>query len=187
MMYLSKGILPWAASVGEVSVSHCGALHKLTGVQSGLWIAGQHSLGNTQGAEQDAALKTIAALGIVECCDDTDDAAVFRMLTNCSICPARVKRPCRLLNRSERRLWKWIAGAGLHLTMAELVLLAERGIKPSPRLLGTENRQTLTEEIYSADTIYDGILEALMEKSPARDQIVRSILGLLRKKQIYLI
>ncbi len=71
--------------------------------------------------------------------------------------------------------------------MAELTLLLERGVAPVPELLGAENRQALTEVLYTTDTIADGILETLMEKSPARDAAVRAVLGLLRKKKVYLI
>lgn len=187
MIYLSKGIMPWKTDGTDVPVSHCGALHKLTGVQAELWIDGRLRVGSTQSSEQESELKALAGLGIAECCDDTGSSATYRLLTNCSICPVRVKRPFRLLDRTERRLWHWISGAGLRLTMAEMVLLTERSIKPTLKLLGEENRQALTELIYTADTIHDGILETVMEKSPERDRAVRSVLGLLRKEQIFLI
>ena len=187
MIYLSKGIIPWKPNDDGISVSHCGVLHKLSGGQAKLWIAGQHSPVNTQNTEQEVSIRILSELGIVECCDSSDNAAVFRLLTNCSLCPVRVNKPFAMLNRIERRIWRWITQAGLHLTMAELTMLSERGVKPSSKLLGEENRQALTEEIYNANTIFDGILETMMEKSPARDKAERAILGLLCKKQIYLI
>ena len=187
MIYLSKGIIPWKTNDTRISVSHCGALHKLTGVQSALWLAGQYKLGRTQNAEQDASVKILSELGIIEYSDDSDNTAVFRLLTNCAICPVRIKKPFAVLDHTERRIWRWITQSGLHLTMAELTMLSERDVKPVPALLGEANRQALTEEIYNADTIFDGILETLMEKSSARDNMIRAVLGLLRKKQIYLI
>ena len=187
MIYLSKGILPWSPTTEALSVSHCGVLHKLTGTQASLWLSGQHQPGNTLNTEQEDTLKALAGLGIIEHDDSSDDKSVFRLITNCSICPVRVNKPLSILNRMERRVWRWITQAGMHLTMAELTMLLERGIKPTRALIGEANRQTLTEEIYSTETIFDGILEALMEKSPARNKTVRAVLGLLRKKQIYLV
>jgi len=187
MVYISKGILLWKPARAYVPVSHCGALHKLAGDKSRLWLDGQHAPGHTQNAEQDAALEALAALGIVECGDNAGDAALFRLLINCAICPARAKPRIAFVNMQERRLWRWIRRAGLRLTMAELTLLTERGIKPSPGLLGEANRQELTELIYTCETIGDGILETLMERSPARDGTVQAVLGLLQKKKIYLI
>jgi hypothetical protein len=187
MLYLSKGILPWKASPETASVSHCGVLHKLSGGQAALWLVGRFAPGRAEDARQETALAVLSELGIVECNDDDHEAALFRILINCVICPVRVKVKFALLNRTERFLWRWIRHAGLRLTMAELTLLLERGIEPVPELLGETNRQALTEVLYTTDTISDGILETLTEKSPARDEAVGAVLGLLRKKKLYLI
>jgi hypothetical protein len=186
MIYLSKGILPWKPS-DLVPVSHCGALHSLTGELGELWLAGQHRPGYTQSANRDAVLLSLAERGIVECNDGKEDASLFRLLINCVICPVRVKTGISLLTRMERFAMRWIWHAGLRLTMAELTTLAERGIKPTLALLGEQNRQALTELIYSADTVFDGILETVAEKSPVRDDMVQAVLGLLKKEKIYLI
>ncbi len=68
-----------------------------------------------------------------------------------------------------------------------MVRLEERQLKPTPALLGEEGRQRLTEMIYIAETIPDGILETLMEHSPARDPTVSALLKLLRTGRIFLI
>jgi hypothetical protein len=187
MIYLSKGILPWKPSKAAVSVSRCGALHKLTGDEALLWLAGQRRPGHTQNADQDSALKLLAELGVAECCDDSDGAAVFRLLTGCVICPVRVKTRPALLSRCERRMRKWIGRAGLRLTIAELTLLAERGVRPTSALLGEQNRRALVEAIYTPETDPRVIPETTAEKSPARDGVVRAVLGLLRKQKIFLI
>lgn len=41
--------------------------------------------------------------------------------------------------------------------------------------------------IYFAETIPDGILETLMERSPARDAVVTNLLCLLRTRRLLLI
>ena len=76
MMFLSKGILPWEPSQTSISVSHCGALYKLIGTQAVLWLTGRHEPGHTRNAGQDAALETLAALGIAERSDSAEDAAL---------------------------------------------------------------------------------------------------------------
>ncbi len=103
MMYLSKGILPWAPSPSEVSVSHCGVLHKLAAPQSALWLAGQFQPGHTKDNEQGAALWQLAGIGLVECGDTTDMASRFRLLANCAICPVRVKPSLFTLLRRDPR------------------------------------------------------------------------------------
>ncbi|MCL2343537.1 MAG: hypothetical protein FWC62_06540 [Firmicutes bacterium] len=187
MMYLSKGIPLWRPTGEAVSVSHCGALHKLAGIQAELWLAGQFHPAYARSPEQGAALEQLVGLGIVVTCNETDTVALFRLLTNCTICPIRIKKRPALLSYMEHRLLRWIRHAGLRLTIAELTLLNERDVRPVPSLLGEENRQTLTESIYTTETIRDGILETLMEKSPARDDTVQAVLGLLRKRKIFLV
>ena len=187
MLYISKGILPWKPKGSVVSVSHCGALHKLSGAQAEFWVLGLHRPGCTRSKEQDAAVLDLAGLGIAEFESSNDGAALFRLLTNCSICPALTRTNLAILTRMERRILRWIRRAGLRLTIAELTLLIEYGIKPIPALLGGDNRQALTEIIYSTETIFDGILETLMEKASSRNRTVKAVMGLLRKKKVFLI
>ena len=56
-----------------------------------------------------------------------------------------------------------------------------------PQLLGEENRQALTETIYTQETIFDNVLEAQMERASCREEMVRAVLGLLKKKRIVLL
>jgi hypothetical protein len=187
MVFLSKGILKWKSDTDSVSVIHCGETHTLSGIQAEMWLSGQYQPFNTKTAEQDDAVMAISDIGLAECGNEGNEVALFRLLINCVICPNRVIQNLISFNKQERRLWRWIRFAGLRLTMAELTLLTERRIKPISKLLYEENRQELTELIYTSKTIGDGILETLMEHSSARDVMVYIVLGLLRKKKIYLI
>ena len=187
MIYLSKGIPIMKTPAAGVSVSHCGRLHKLTGEQAALWQDVQYRVVHVSDPLQADALRAMSDLGIIECGENNDDSALFRILTNCAICPVHVRRQPSILTGQERSLLRWIRRAGLRLTMAELVFLVEHGIKPVSGLLGEDNRQPLTEIIYTTETIPDGILEVLMEAAAVRDAVVQSVLGLLRKKKIYLI
>jgi len=186
MIFLSKGI-PIRRTNGGVEVSHCGTLHRLTDQPAALWLSGLYKPGYTQTTEQGSMLKGLIEMGFAEASADTEPVDIFRLLTNCVICPRKPAPVLPLLNSTERRIWKWITRAGLRLTIAELVFLLEKGIRPVLGLLGEANRQALTEAIYTFETIYDGILENRMENSPARDKTVQSVLGLLRKRKIFLI
>ena len=75
----------------------------------------------------------------------------------------------------------------MHLTMAELVFLREHGMELEAQWIGEENRQKLTEAIYTGETIFDNILEAQMEHAGCRDMVVRDVLSLLKKKRILLL
>lgn len=71
--------------------------------------------------------------------------------------------------------------------MAELTFLLEKRIAPSENWLGEENRQALTEAIYTQETIFDNVLEAQMEHAQSRDVAVGAVLSLLKKKRIILL
>jgi len=53
--------------------------------------------------------------------------------------------------------------------------------------VANSGRQALVETIYTTETVFDGLLEHLMINSPDRDDTVKAVLGLLKKKKIYLI
>ena len=82
---------------------------------------------------------------------------------------------------------RWLSKAGLCLTMAELVYLTDRGIKPVPSLLGKGNRQALVETIYTRETVFDNLLENEMAKTAACDETVETVEGLLKAKRIILL
>lgn len=88
----------------------------------------------------------------------------------------------RFLNRAEKETLTWLRNAGLRLTVAELIYLREHKIRPEPRYLHSENRQALVEAIYTKNTIADNCLEQIMECAECRDETIRILLGLLKKR-----
>ena len=92
-----------------------------------------------------------------------------------------------MLSALQKELLSWMSEAGLRLTVAELVFLAEHGITPAAHLLGAGNRQALTETIYTQDNIFDNILETQMEHAVTRDEVVSALLKLLKKKRLLLL
>ena len=71
--------------------------------------------------------------------------------------------------------------------MAELVYLMEHNIHPEMQYLGCENVQRLVERIYTKDTIFDNILENQMEHAACREETVKAVLSLLKKKYIIML
>ena len=82
---------------------------------------------------------------------------------------------------------KWLANAGLRLSVAELIYLIEHKIKPENSLFYTENTQVLVETIYTQNTIYDNILENQMLDANCREEVVQLLLRLLSKKRIVML
>ena len=182
MLYISKGISREVGG-GKIIVNWRGKEFELKGEEARLW---RHGCFDSSLASA-GALETLMNLGLVETAEEDTPLCLYRMLTNCIICsaPMRLLRwPTRLL---EWRLLRWIRRAGLRLSLAELVFLLEEGVRFVPELLGEDNRQTLVESIYNTETIADGILECRMEQAFSRDYVVTAVLGLLRKRRIFLI
>ncbi len=94
--------------------------------------------------------------------------------------------PCgRIVDGGGQQL---LSGAALAGDEDGVIRLEEQGTKPVPALLGEQGRQELTEQIYSSkELIWDGTLESEMERSPARDALVMSLLRLLRMGRLFLV
>lgn len=185
MMYLSKGLSVQEPG-SEFRVSHCGKVFVLGPEMAQLWTNAR--LGPKEvPAGKEHYIQRLEQSGLAAITMEQGDLAHYRLLSNCIICPehgptAKPVRPGR-----DGRIWTWIEQAGLRLTASELIRLEEQGTKPVPALLGEERRQELTEQIYSKETIWDGVLESKMEHSPARDAIVMSLLRLLRAGRLFLV
>ncbi len=187
MTYISKGAVLKACDKEKIVVNRCGRDYVLCGDTAKIWLAGRFKVAELRGEKQDPSLQSLFELGLVEITDAASDLGGYRLLSGCVICMAVPAAVRSLLRRDERQVWKWLTGAGFKLRISELVYLADRGIKPDPSLMGKDNWQTLVETIYTTDTIFDGILDAMMERSPAKAATVDAVLGLLRKKRILLV
>ena len=186
MMYLSKGILTRSDQTGLDYISRCGCVHALGPELAGLWKKARF-MPQQIPDEKERAIRRLEASGLVVTTGETGPLAAYRLLTGCIICPNSRKWSDRFLPESVRRVWTWLSKAGLRLTASELIRLEERQVEPTPSLLGEDGRQRLTEMIYFAETIPDGILETLMEHSPARDATVAVLLKLLHSRRLLLI
>lgn len=161
---------------------------QLTDLQAELWLNGRYGFAESGGyILERKALQQLNRQGLVELVESDEPAAEYRALTQCVLVPAQPQGHRVLLSTREKELLRWLTDAGLHLTTAELVFLAEHRVMPTADLLGERNRQRLTERIYTQETIFDNILEAQMEHAAARDEVVDALLRLLEKRRILLL
>ena len=185
MKYISKGMVIKASTEELLFVTRHGTDFQLTDLQAELWLNGRYGFAESGGnILERKALQQLNRQGLVELVESDEPAAEYRALTQCVLVPAQPQGHRVLLSTREKELLRWLTDAGLHLTTAELVFLAEHRVMPTADLLGERNRQRLTERIYTQETIFDNILEAQMEHAAARDEVVDALLRLLEKQGI---
>ena len=186
MKYISIGSVNRPSTEHIVYVSHCGYDYTLTADLAAVWLDGRFGFDQVRNQLQTKALMQLERMGLVVITEDVLEGE-YRALTKVRLVPAKSKNPYLGLSRNEKTALKWITETGLVLSMAELVYLMERDIEPDARYLGQENVQQLVERIYTKDTIFDNILENQMERAEKRDQVVKLVLSLLKKKRIVLL
>ena len=186
MMYLSKG-LAVQKSTEELRVSHCGKVFALGPEMARLWTNAQQAPKEVPAGKENY-IRRLEQSGLAGTTKERGDLAHYRLLSGCIICPELDSDTKPVQTGYDGRIWTWIEQAGLRLTASELIRLEEQGTKPVPALLGEQGRQELTEQIYSSkELIWDGTLESEMERSPARDALVMSLLRLLRMGRLFLV
>ncbi len=88
------------------------------------------------------------------------------------------------LSKLEKEILVWLKNASIHLSVAELIYLIEHKVEPSDDLLYEENRQALVEKIYTTENIADNILENQMLEVQCRDEVVNTLISLLKKRYL---
>ena len=185
MIYLSKGVVIRQSTEEILKIAHCGQEFTLTGKEADMWLNGRFDFAGTDSEAENGILDHLCRMGLAERSDGMDTADRYRILTQCVICPAVRKGLHRPLPPAASEILTWLTKAGLRLTMAELTFLHSRHIRPEPELLS--DRQKLVERLYARETISDNTLENLMEHESCRDEMVDTVLLLLRKKHILLL
>ena len=185
MIYLSKGVVCKGSAEDKLHIAHGNAVLKLDSTESEIWQNGRFEISEIPETDKyKNVFRSLYNKGLLEYEHGDDDVLRYRLLSKCICCPARTKGLQKPISKNEKYLLKWLAGAGLRLSTAELIYLVENEIKPVSSLLSSENRQSLVETIYTKDNIYDNILETQMEKAKCRDDVVKTLLSLLKKKRI---
>lgn len=187
MIYISKGIVQNGSTENILTVERGGKCFNLTGAQARLWLDGRYEFNYANKPDLLRELHNLSQMGLVEYEMDSDALAKYRILTRCICCAAVTPFLSSRVFGLDRVVLDWLRNAGLRLSLAELVYLQENGIGPKPALLGIENRQALVETIYTNCNIADNLLESQMENARCRDDVVQSVLSLLKKRKIVLL
>lgn len=188
MKYISKGIVVKTSTEVILHVTRCGCDFQLTGVQADIWLKGRFGFFTVkEDILEQRALQQLVRQELVEIADRGDALGEYRALTQCVPVPVRTKDIVSGLSFKEKEMLHWLTAAGLQLTMAELVCLNENNISPTSEFLGSENRQVLTEIIYTQENIQDNLLETQMEYAKTREAVTGTVLSLLKKQRIILL
>lgn len=184
LYYISKGAVRPGSTEARLTIAHGGREYVLTGTEAVLWLNGQLEFGC---ANELWAVRHMHRMGLLEYAASCVLDAQYEMLTKCTLCLTTKARKNWLLSKDEVFIIDWMRQAGIHLSLAELVCLAERGIQPEPGLIGKEHRQALVEEIYTQSAVQDNTLENQMKSAGSRDRVVDAVLHLLKRRKLILL
>lgn len=187
MIYISKGVVQKNSTEQNIRILRGGQSFQLTGVEAQAWLDGRLEFASADDLARIRAVEHLSRMGLAEYEQEDSPVARYRILTRCICCAAATPKLSLPVKRDEKVLLKWLRNAGLRLSTAELIYLQEHKIKPVPELLYVQNRQALTETIYMKTNIGDNLLECQMERARCRDDVVRVLMGLLRKKKILIL
>lgn len=185
MIYLSKGAVQPKSSIENLWLERGGKQFQLQGAEAAIWLKGRFGFMVTDSEAEEQVVQRLANKGLIEMEEKADSIFKYRILTRCVCCPARQRgRMSSRLNERERQIYTWLQKAGIRLSVAELVFLQEHQITADSGMFGTSNRQKLIETIYTKDNIQDNLLEHQMEKAECRDEVVETLMQLLKKKKV---
>lgn len=187
MIYISKGIVQKNSTEQNIRIFRGGQVFQLTGVEAQVWLDGRYEFASADAPARIRAVEHLSRMGLVEYEQEDSPVARYRILTRCICCAAVTPKLSLPVKHDEKDILKWLKNAGLRLSTAELIYLQENHVKPVPELLYAQNRQALTETIYMKTNIGDNLLECQMEHAKCRDDVVRTLMSLLRKKKILIL
>lgn len=187
MIYLSKGVVCEGSTEQLLDVTRGAQVFHLTGTEAALWLNGRFGFAKAKTNKERSSLEHLHQMGLAEFENEDSDVARYRIIARCILCAADTKGLRIPLNGKRQTVMIWLQKAGLHLSAAELIYLMETKIEPTTDLLYTDNRQALVELIYMNNPIQDNLLETQMEKASCRDEIVKVLLSLLKRKLIIIL
>ena len=186
MKYISIGVVTVEGTEYILDVCRGGTSFRLTGDRATLWLNGRRGFASADKPTELRALDQLVKMGLALKTDGSP-AEEYRTLAQCTLVPADRKFPYWGLTNREKTVLRWLREAGLVLSMAELTFLMDRRIELQDSLLGISNAQALVGTIYTRETISDYILENQMEYAALREQTVKAVLTLLKKKRIVML
>lgn len=187
MIYLSKGILVHGPKKNRLLVRHFGLPTEITGVDIDVWLNGRRGFAYTQTKEEDAALERLVNRHLANCELTRGGLSEYKILRKCLICPSKgVHLGIPPLSRTERTVLTWLKKAGIHLSLAELISLFDKGVEPTADLLYRENTRKLMNIIHPSRITIAYELENRMMHSIARKSIVDAVMRLLYRNRVFL-
>lgn len=187
MIYISKGIAGKASTTELVQVIRGNQNIYLSDIEADLWLTGRFSFAYSRTPDEERALQHLIRMGLAEAEAEKNEDARYWILSRCICCPAKAAKRNFGLSVEEKKILFWLVNAGLRLSTVELIYLLENKVEAKSELLHADNRQALVEQIYTADTIRDNILENKMATAKCRDRVLQSMLSLLKKKKILIL
>lgn len=188
MLYLSKGMVQPKSSTDNLWLERGRKPFQLQGMEAAVWLKGRFGFMVTESEAEEQTVMHLADKGLVEMEDESGSVNKYRILTRCVCCPVRQGgHMSSRLDERERQIYTWLKKAGIRLSVAELVFLAEYRITAGSGMFGVRNRQKLIETIYTKENIQDNLLEQQMETAECRDEVVGALVQLLRKKKILIV
>ena len=184
MLYISKGLVQEHSTEALLLIRRCGCDYQLTGLEAAIWLDGQTEFAST---DHSWATEHLYRMGLIDYEKEDSLLSRYRILSRCICCPCEGTLSLIPLRRSSTTILTWLKKAGLRLTTAELIYLMESRIPPCDTLLSEENKAALVARIYTRNNIRDNLLEHQMESAVCRDQVVETLLYLLKKKRLVLI
>ncbi len=184
--YISVGAITNEQAYAKFSVSTGNRTYCLTEAQAILWRRGQFGFHSARYASVIPILNQLKRMKLIVQTDGSEKEE-YRALSQCTIIPNENHCSRKFLSKQDKTTLTWIQDAGLILSIAELVFLAENGLTPSDQYLGKENTQALVKAIYTKNPVCDNILESQMENATVCNQTIHSVLNLLRKERIILL
>ncbi len=186
MLYVSKGIPEKGGLTPQLRIVIGGQTFTLFGQEEELWLRGRLDLARTASEQEAQTVRSLFRSGLVESSAQDDPAARYSLLCRCILAPVKPSKR-NALRRDEKIILDWLIGAGIRLSMPELVCLFDHHVRPTKDLLGEDNQQNLLKQIYPDEGEGAETLEERMLHAKTRDAVVDAVLGLLKKKRVVLL
>ncbi len=187
MIYISKGMERKGSTKNRLKIHSFRGRYELSGEKAMLWKRGRQDFTTVYTREEERVLFELEKEHLVEFTESRDMRARYFLLTRCILYVPKKRRIGLFMNAYDRHIFYWLKKAGYRLDIGELIYLMEHKVKPDKLLLGTEQAGRLYRKIHIRQLEFGRDFERRMSVARCREEVVDSILRLIKKKKIYLI
>ena len=186
MLYISKGKLVKRRRK-KVLVALFGRGQVLNELQSRLWLNGLNGFVETMDAQEEQAIQFLIKEGLAISCEMDTGRERYFTLAKCILCVYKKKGRTLFYKKREKEVLLWLRYQGMRLSIEELIFLFEKRIAPTPERLKKGNEEAIRRLLYPSPIIIGNPLRNVMAVALCRDEIISTILSLLKKREIFLI